>query len=65
MLGFAPRGRGDRSGHALWVDGTGRTCRPMFRERDVAFPYLYALGDELASQGVCSRSELICWVKAA
>ena len=62
-LGLTPCGKGDSSGHALWGDDRGRTCKPVFRYREMALAHLYSLGDELASQGVCSRRALIAAVK--
>jgi hypothetical protein len=58
-LGLRPATRGDGSGHEIWADRRGRTCRPVLRKRVVAYGILYSLGLEMESKGICTRREFM------
>ena len=58
-LGLRPVNRGDGTGHEIWSDRKGRTCRPVLRKRVVAFGVLYSLGLEMQSKGICTRREFM------
>jgi hypothetical protein len=59
-----PRAKGNGSGHDIWVDGSGRSCRPVLRHKDIPMAILYSLGLELEAKGICDRKQFIRAVMA-
>ncbi len=61
-LGLCPL-KGKAEGHEFWGNVSGRTCRPRLHTREMALAHVYSLGDELETQGICSRKAFIQAVK--
>lgn len=64
-LGLRPRARGNATGHEVWVDLQGRTCRPVLRKKDIPIAVLYSLGEELESKNIVSRQTFFAALRAA
>lgn len=60
-----PASQGNGTGHELWVDDQGRRCRPVLRNKDIAWPLLYSLGLELEAKGITTRRTFLAALKAA
>lgn len=56
QFGLRPRARGNATGHEVWVDPCGRTCRPVLRKKDVPFAIVFSLGQELEGKQIASRT---------
>ncbi len=55
--------KGGQTGHEKWRDHRGRTCKPVFRRRDVSIAQLGCLGLELETQGIIDRKSFIQQIK--
>jgi hypothetical protein len=64
-LGFRPANSGNGSGHDVWMDGSGRTCHPVLRHKDIAIAVVYSLSMELESKGVVQRRQFMQLLRAA
>jgi len=62
-LGLRPAAKGNGTGRDVWVDGTGRTCHPVLRHREVAWAVIYSLSLELEAKGICTRRDLATEVR--
>jgi hypothetical protein len=62
-LGFSNSGRGNATGSQFWKDSKGRTCKLLFRDKDIHLGVVYSLGDELESKGVISRKLFVNLLK--
>lgn len=56
-------GKGNGTGHEIWVDEIGRRFQLAYRHNEIPFPHLQALGLELEIKQVCSRRSFIHAVK--
>ena len=54
-FGLQPLARGNATGHEVWIDHHGRTCRPVLRKKDIPYALLFSLGRELENKGLASR----------
>jgi hypothetical protein len=54
-LNLQPRQQGNGTGHEIWTDRLGRTCKPMLRKKDVSIADLFSLGLEMESKGIANR----------
>ena len=62
-LGLKPDGTGNGTDHEPWSNGSGRKCHPKLCRSEVPYAHLYCLGDELETQGICSRVKFLKAVK--
>lgn len=62
-FGLIPLAQGNATGHEIWVDRYGRSCRPVLRKKDVPYAVLYSLSLELEAKGICTRRNFLCAVK--
>lgn len=58
-FGLQPLARGNATGHEVWRDQQGRTCRPVLRKRDIPYAVLFSLGKELENKGIASRKAFL------
>jgi hypothetical protein len=54
-LNLKPRVQGNGTGHEVWTDSLGRTCKPVLRKKDVNIASLFSLGLEMESKGIIDR----------
>lgn len=64
-FGLRPVRQGNATGHEVWRDPQGRTCRPPLRKKDIAYAVLYSLGTEIESKGIASRKAFFTALRAA
>lgn len=50
-----PRPQGNGSGHEVWIDARGRSCKPLLRKKDVSLADLFSLGREMETKGICDH----------
>jgi hypothetical protein len=50
-----PRSQGNGTGHEVWVDSDGRTCKPLLRKKSISVADLFSLGLEMESKGIADR----------
>jgi hypothetical protein len=50
-----PHSRGNGTGHDVWIDLNGRTCKPLLRKKSVSVADLFSLGLEMESKGITNR----------
>ncbi len=48
-----PSSQGNGTGHEVWVDACGRSCKPLLRKKDVSLADLFSLGREMETKGIC------------
>jgi hypothetical protein len=65
QLGLRPVARGNATGHEVWGDQHGRTCRPVLRKKAVPYAALFSLGKELENQGIVSRRAFLTALRTA
>ncbi len=54
-----PLSRGNGTGHEIWADPQGRTCKPVLRKKDISLATLFCLGRELEAKGICGHRALM------
>lgn len=65
QFGLQPLPRGNGTGHEIWRDQHGRTCRPVLRMKDIPYAVLFSLGKELENKGIGSRKTFLEAFRAA
>jgi hypothetical protein len=65
QFGMQVCSKGNGTGHEVWADSKGRTCRPMLRKKDVALSCLFVLDRELAGKGIAARGEFLRALRSA
>ena len=63
-FGLHQTSQGNGTGHEVWTDARGRSCRPVLRKKDISMASLFSLGQELSTHGICTRREFLFAVKA-
>ena len=54
-LKLKPRIQGNGTGHEVWTDSLGRTCKPVLRKKDISIASIFSLGLEMESKGIANR----------
>ena len=64
-LGLHPLPSGNGTGHEVWGDHHGHTCRPVLRKKDIPYAVCFSLGKELENKGIASRQAFLAALRAA
>lgn len=64
QLNLRPVATGKNTGHEIWEDVRGRTCKPVLRHKEIPYAILYSLGLEMENKGICTRRAFLQMITA-